>query len=592
MKFVNAFLSFLFLIPALLSVFQYFLGRKEDEKNLSYVNVAGTFMATLIFSGIFVETPIASHWNIKWLSIHSVDIHWGGEMTRTSSLFLLIFMWLNVGAKLFVKQLCTLDSASQARFFLYTDFLLLGMFITLSATYFFPLLVGWTILSLISYLLLSFSYENGSANQAAFTSFLYDQVGSLLLLLAGSLTIFSYGDISFGDPQWQTINQGWIGALFFVAICCKLFQFGVNTWVFHSLEIPSYVLALVGNFILGVPAFLLLWRLHLLDVPFLKTVSLYLGFVTFVFAAGAALIEVFLKKVAIYLTVAYWGLILAFSTLGFYEVALAFVVILSCGQFLLFGMERALSVRANNALINLNNSPFGSFMGWDVLGAFVLWGLLHTGLLGMMGVFVLTVPTLQTWIMAGSLSFLTLIIWRPVFLFAKSYFSKDHQGFLKINYYARDTFFLGIGTVMMVGLFFSFWVFISSYIDSRPPQTLEILILIGSGVLLGAVNVFLLKDFGGTRGKNGGRGAQIFSHQGGLEGMYRLGLVMPFKWISSAFSEQIDQTLIEEKAFSGSVHSLSKIHQFVVWIQTQTFSFYLISLLLGCSGLLFFFMLK
>jgi NADH:ubiquinone oxidoreductase subunit 5 (subunit L)/multisubunit Na+/H+ antiporter MnhA subunit len=592
MKFVNAFLSFLFLIPSLLSVFQYFLGRKEDEKNLSYVNLAGTFMATLIFSGIFVETPIASQWDLKWVSLPSLTIHWGGEMNKTSSLFLLVFMWMNVGAKLFVKQLCSLDSASQARFFLYTDFLLLGMFVALSATYFFPLLIGWTILSLISYLLLSFSYENGSSNQAAFTAFLYDQGGNLCLLVTGSLTIFSYGDLSFGELKWQTVSQGWLGVLFFLAICCKLFQFGMNTWVSRSLEIPSYVLAIVVNFILGIPAFLLLWRLHLLEVPLLKSVSFYLGMVTFIFATGAAFIEPFLKKVAVYLTVAYWGLLLAFSPFGFYEVTLGFMVVLSFMQFLLFGMERALSSRASNTFINLNDSSFESFMGGEVVGIFVLWGLLHTGLLAVMGIFILSVPSLQTWIIASSLGLLSIVIWRPVFLFVKSYFSKSRQRFLPINYYARDTLFLGVGAVMMIGLFFSFWLFISSFLDGRSPLVLGVFILIGSGVVLGAVNIFLLKDFGGTHGKNEGRCAQIILHQGSLEGIYRLGLAIPFKWISAAFSEQIDQTLIEDKTFSGSVQSLNKIHQFVAWIQAQAFSFYLIALLVGCSGLLFFFMLK
>jgi len=578
--------------PLFLSISQYFLGKKEDEGNLLYVNLTGTFLLALAFSGMFIGVPLSSSWKVSFISVDSLQLHWGGAFTKISSVFLLVCLWLNVFSKGLIKRLLFVEDASQARLFLYLDLFLLAAFISISADYFLPLFVGWELLGIVAYLLLGFCYESSASNQAAFTAFLYDKIGSIFLLLGGSLLLFSYGDISFSDPQWGSIRQSFIGLCFFISIYCKMFQFGVNTWVSRSTEIPALSLSVVANFLFGIPAFVLLWKLHFLEVDFFKTLSLYLGIATFVFAIGMALMDSLFKRVTTYITIAYWGLILSFSTFGFYEIAFACLLGLSLMQFILFGIEKVLSSENKEPFhlgtASLNRSPRGLFVG-----LIVLLTVCHTGLLGVMGVIAFGSAEGASWVIGGGIFLLSLSVWRVAFLLCQSSLVRREALESIETDQLWTIFFFVLSAVTLVGGAVCFWLSVRApFLKNDFSHGITASLFIGSGIILSGVTVFLFKNMRRTIEKNVGWGYQLFLKQAYLETLYTFGVVKTFKWISTVLSEKVDEFLIEQQAFVGSISGLNGLHRLIFWVQTQTFSFYLFFLVLSCSSLLLFLMLK
>lgn len=410
--------------------------------------------------------------------------------------------------------------------------------------------------------------------------------------------IFFHGDISFSSSEWSLINQSLIGVLFFIAIGIKLFQFGFNSWASRSSEIPFCSLALVVNAMAGIPAFILLWRLHLLEVSFLKSATLYWGISTCFLASGASFMKPSLKEMLSCLTVAYGGLLFAFSTLGLYEITLSFVVVLSFIQFMGFGLERIFSLHRDTIDSKLDGDVyFERFLRGNFLAVFILWSLFHAGLMWIMGLFVEGSQSPSLWMMGACLLFLTMCTWRPVFLLLKKgSLRRPHpseQDLFDGNKSSLKTsFFIWLCGASILGLFIGLGLFLKPHMRQYFSSITYSSLWIGTGIVFSGVNVFLLKDFGVRKARNGAKMTQIIDQQGSLEILYYRMFVKPFKWISSSFSEKIDQSLIEEKAFSGSIYSLSKMNQFIEWVQMQAFSVYMLSLLFGVMSLLFFFMLK
>jgi NADH-quinone oxidoreductase subunit L len=591
MNFLNFFLFFLFVTPLGLSTTQYLWGRKEDANNLSYINLAGTFMAALIFSGMLIGTSLSSSWHLSLFSVSALEFHWGGEINETSSAFLLVCIWLNVFAKFLAERDMIIEDTSQGRLFLYLDLFLLAVFITISANYFIPLFLGWELLGVVSYLLLSFTYESPVSNQAAFTAFLYDKISSVFLLLGGGLLIFSYGDISFSEAQWDSIKHSFVGIFFFIAIYCKLFQFGVNTWVARLTDIPSLSLSMITNFLYGLPAFVLLWRLQLLQVSLLKIIALYLGAATFIFAISMALLEPLLKKVVAYLTIAYWGMVLIFSTLGFYKFSFIYMLALSVTQFILFGVEKILSSQYKEPL-HLLKGLLKNSSERLCASLIIIWAIAHTILLGAAGALILDSSFLLLWILGGGFFLLSLAIWRPVFLLGIFLFGKraETQEEPQSQWWNRSFFVIGVISIS-VSLFY-FWHLMKESLEGKEiEQWIKSIAFLGSGVILSCGGVFLFPNRYISIERNRGW-EQMFLKQAYLETLYDLGFVKSFKWVSTSISQKIDGFLIEEQAFTGSISALKRGYRLMFWFQKHSFSFYLLLLLLGCLSLLFFFIWK
>ena len=318
MTFLNIVIFFLFFtIP--ISIFaQILLKDKIGAKFTLYGSLTSTALLALLFSCFYwFNLPI--FWQMDWSFTRILQLYWGGDFQGPVFSFAFFAVWFFLFLKIIGLKSLFFEDETRWRFFIYSDLFLFFFLIALSANHFISLLFGWEFLGIMLYLLLTFSCEDSTANQAGFIALLFDKIGSIFFLLAGGILFSIRGDLSFYDFQKISGKETLVSIFFFVATYCKMLQVGANLWITRSQSVPSFSLIIASNFFYSLPALIFLWRVGLLQIDLLKNTALFLGGVTFLLGLGLALMENIFKKWIVCLTVALWGLILMLASFGLYD---------------------------------------------------------------------------------------------------------------------------------------------------------------------------------------------------------------------------------------------------------------------------------
>jgi len=193
------------------------------------------------------------------------------------------------------------------------------------------LFVGWELVGLASYLLISFWFTRIATNLAALKAFLLNRIGDMALAWALLLSFSILSDWSyptqFGLASYLNGDLLFAIALFLiVAASAKsaLILFGLHTWLPQAMECPTPVSALLhaatmvtaGIFLFCRFGYLLQWcSTALLIISFLGGIGALLG-------ALSGLIENDIKKVIAYSTVSQLGYMAVAAGSSYYSLAI------------------------------------------------------------------------------------------------------------------------------------------------------------------------------------------------------------------------------------------------------------------------------
>ncbi|MGZ5368096.1 MAG: NADH-quinone oxidoreductase subunit 5 family protein [Aeromicrobium sp.] len=156
---------------------------------------------------------------------------------------------LAAGIALLVQVYSTAYLGDDPRFRSYASIVilfLLGMIAVVVADDFFVLLIGWEVMGLCSYLLISHEWENEPARAGAVKAFLMTRFGDLGLLI-GILAIgqtyntYRISEVLAATPQHAT----GIGLLLLLAVVGKSAQFPMHTWLPDAMPGPTPISALI-----------------------------------------------------------------------------------------------------------------------------------------------------------------------------------------------------------------------------------------------------------------------------------------------------------------------------------------------------------
>lgn len=231
------------------------------------------------------------------------------------------------------------------RFFSYLNtFVFFMLLLVLSSNYFF-LYFGWEGISICSYLLIGFNYDdkkdgvfNGWAGRKSFTM---NRIGDVGLFVGIFLMLLSFGTLEYDQIGKMVLSGeklpeiGMITAIvltLFIGATSKSAQFPLFTWLPDAMAGPTPVSALIHAATMVTAGIFLMVRtnflLHL--APFAQDIILYVGLFTSIIAAFIALRQTDIKKVLAYSTVSQLGLIFvaigveAYSTAIFHVTTHAF----------------------------------------------------------------------------------------------------------------------------------------------------------------------------------------------------------------------------------------------------------------------------
>ncbi len=215
-----------------------------------------------------------------------------------------------------------------ARFFSYLNLFVFSMLVLVLAGNLVLLVVGWGLVGMASYLLISFWYRRKTATKAGIKAFLINVAGDvgivlgsfLLLRHAGTtdlLLLFERAPEAFAG---QNTDLTWGLILILVGAFAKSAQFPLHTWLPDAMEGPTPVSALIHAATMVTAGVYLIARLHplfeLADTA--AAIGVIIGAITLVMAATMAIVQTDLKRIIAYSTMSQIGYMVVAVSAGAY----------------------------------------------------------------------------------------------------------------------------------------------------------------------------------------------------------------------------------------------------------------------------------
>ncbi|MBI3740924.1 MAG: NADH-quinone oxidoreductase subunit L, partial [Chloroflexi bacterium] len=200
------------------------------------------------------------------------------------------------------------------RFFTYLNLFIFSMLVLVLANNYLLMYVGWELVGLCSYLLISFWFHKPQAAAAGKKAFITTRIGDFGFGLGVILIFLTFGTLNYSDvfaraPQVSQSLITVITLLLFAGAIGKSAQFPLHIWLPDAMEGPTPVSALIHAATMVTAGVYMIARSHALFLlaPFTSELVAMIGALTALFAATIALTQVDLKRVLAYSTISQLG---------------------------------------------------------------------------------------------------------------------------------------------------------------------------------------------------------------------------------------------------------------------------------------------
>ena len=244
-------------LPLAGAVVNHFIGRRLGEPRSGYLAIAAigsSFAFAAVAARDFFMSEHASEEAITALHLFdwipglgaSAELLWD-PLAATMTLVV-----TGVGLLIHIYAVGYMHGDERfSRFFTYLNFFIASMLILVLANNFAVLFVGWELVGLSSYLLISFWFTRPSAAAAGKKAFIVNRIGDFGFMIALMLIFTSFGTLSYTevlhDPG-RVIGASTataIGLLLLVGAVGKSAQLPLHVWLPDAMEGPTPVSALI-----------------------------------------------------------------------------------------------------------------------------------------------------------------------------------------------------------------------------------------------------------------------------------------------------------------------------------------------------------
>jgi NADH-quinone oxidoreductase subunit L len=206
------------------------------------------------------------------------------------------------------------EDENYGRFFTYLNLFVFSMLILVLGNNYLLMYVGWELVGLCSYLLISFWFLKPEAARAGKKAFVTTRIGDFGFGLGVLLIFTTFGTLSFADvfAHAELIDRSLITVitlLLFAGAVGKSAQLPLYVWLPDAMEGPTPVSALIHAATMVTAGVYMVARSHALFAlaPFSSEVVATIGAVTALYAATIALVQMDLKRVLAYSTISQLG---------------------------------------------------------------------------------------------------------------------------------------------------------------------------------------------------------------------------------------------------------------------------------------------
>ncbi|MGC8538607.1 MAG: NADH-quinone oxidoreductase subunit L [Candidatus Micrarchaeia archaeon] len=314
---------------------------REGSRYLKYVALAASVTPLLLVPWLLGS--IGTMQSIRWLTVGTYTLH---VTTMLLPLNLLLFTLVSIIAPLVVLYANGfMDKLSEDRRF-YIEILTFqaAMLVFSIAGNFITLLIGWSFLSITSYLLIGFWNHKENAPGAARKAIITVIIGDLSILASAAIMFTTFSTLNFlaiiSDIGGNFVASGpfYIAmVLLLVAVLTKSAQFPFQEWLADAMEGPTPVSAFLhSSTMVKAGTFMAIILFPLFVAAKLSSLMVLFGGVTIVIAISNALVNKNIKRVLAYSTMEELALILFALGVGAYAAAIYFFVMQTFYKALLF----------------------------------------------------------------------------------------------------------------------------------------------------------------------------------------------------------------------------------------------------------------
>jgi NADH-quinone oxidoreductase subunit L len=305
------------LLPAIGAVVLHFIGRRIGEPIAGWV--ASSMIGLSFLIGLIAAIPLFQG-TAEAHVVHVFD--WIPALGASAELLwdplsaLMVLVVSGVGALIHIYSIGYMHGDERfTRFFVYLNLFATSMLTLVLANNFGVLFVGWELVGLCSYLLISFWYVRPSAAAAGKKAFIVNRIGDFGFLI-GLMIIFStFGTLSYttvlNDPG-KLLGAGAataVGLLLLVGATGKSAQLPLYVWLPDAMEGPTPVSALIHAATMVTAGVFMIARTSsiyaLSDTASIVVATI--GALTAFYAATIAMAQTDIKRILAYSTISQLG---------------------------------------------------------------------------------------------------------------------------------------------------------------------------------------------------------------------------------------------------------------------------------------------
>ena len=342
-------MKYLFLVPIfipfLTSIFLFTNKKLFKNQITNFFTLNGSLLSFLVSGFVFFDlaTNKFKDYSIKLFQwTNTPDISIGFTVDGLSATMLLLVTGLSLVIQVFSTSYMK-DDEKYTSYFTYFNFFVFSMLLLVMSSNFLVMFMGWELVGLSSYLLISFWSNKESASKAGNKAFIINRIGDFGFLIGLMIVLNTFETFDFKTVMSlsSTISESTVTIIclfLLLGAFGKSAQFPLFSWLPDAMEGPTPASALIHAATMVTAGVFMLVRVSPL-LQYSETAKLLIaifGLLTALIAAFSAINQYDIKKVLAYSTISQLGFMFIAIGSGAYVAAIFHLVTHAFFKALLF----------------------------------------------------------------------------------------------------------------------------------------------------------------------------------------------------------------------------------------------------------------
>ncbi len=317
-------------LPLVTAIFLFIQKNLIKESIVNIFTLSSSVISFLITSFIFVTFTIEkfeSYSVVLYQWTESPKIDFSFTLDGLSALMLLLVSGLSIFIQQFSTSYMSKDE-NYRKYFVYFNFFVFSMLVLVMSSNFLIMFLGWELVGLSSYLLISFWSSKTSAAKAGNKAFILNRIGDFGFLVGLMFILNTFKSFDFQEVLHKAndtpVNTITVVTLFLIlGAFGKSAQFPLFSWLPDAMEGPTPASALIHAATMVTAGVFMLVRISPL-LQYSETTSfvvLVIGLLTALISAFSAINQYDIKKVLAYSTISQLGFMFIAIGVGAYVAA-------------------------------------------------------------------------------------------------------------------------------------------------------------------------------------------------------------------------------------------------------------------------------